>query len=105
MGDVRLKSPRVLVIRDGHEPIELQTDNRDLVLWDMTRARHKWPKLDEAPFVWLTFISWAAARRTGAIEPDRTYERWRDETLGVEALDDDEVGDDGRPTQAGHEPA
>lgn len=104
MGDVRLTSPRVKVIRDGHEPLEIQTDNRDLVLWDRTRIRHKWPKFDEAAFVWLTFISWAAARRTGAIDPAYTYERWESEVLEVSAVEqeDDELGN---PTQAGHEPA
>lgn len=106
MGDVRLTSPRVRVIRDGHEPLEIQSDNRDLVLWDMTRSRHRWPKLDEAPFLWLTFVSWAAARRTGAIEPAHTYERWSDEVLSVEALDvDTTTGDEGRPFDEAPEPA
>jgi hypothetical protein len=76
--------------------LELQSTNADLVLWDRTRAKHKWPKFDEAPFLWLTFLSWAAARRTGAIEPGFTYEKWESETLDVEALtdeDDDELGD------------
>jgi hypothetical protein len=90
MGDVRLRSPRVRVVREGHDELEVQADNRDLVLWDLTRAKHKWPKFDEAPFVWLTFISWAAARRQGAIPADVTYERWRDEVLEVTTADDEE---------------
>jgi hypothetical protein len=109
MGDVRLVAPRVRVVRDGQDDLEVQADNRDLILWDRTRIRHKWPKFDEAPFLWLTFLSWSAARRSGAIPAELTYERWEAEVLDVTSVDDDDttVGDDdlGRPTQAGHEPA
>lgn len=106
MGDVRLSSPRVTVTRDGHEPLEVQTANPDLVLWDRTRVKHRWPKFDEAPFLWLTFISWAAARRTGAIGNEVTYERWEADVLDVAHVDDtdDEVTELGRPTQPGPEP-
>ena len=106
MGDVKLTSPRVRIMRDGQEDLEIQTDNRDLVLWDRTRAKHRWPKFDEAPFVWLTFLSWAAARRTGAIEAGYTFERWEADVIQVENIDPDEDDDDlGRPTHAGVEPA
>jgi hypothetical protein len=95
MGEMRLSSPRIIVRRDGYDDLEIQTTNADLVLWDRTRAKHKWPKFDEAPFLWLTFLSWAAARRTGAIPSDLAYEKWEAETLDVEALadEDDETGD------------
>lgn len=94
MGEVKLSSPRVLVRREGYDDLEIQTTNADLVLWDRTRAKHKWPKFDEAPFLWLTFLSWSGARRTGAIPSDMTYEKWEGETLDVEALTDadDEMG-------------
>jgi len=97
MGDIRLTSPRVRVRRLGIEPVEFQTTNADLVLWDRTRAKHKWPTFQDAPFLWLTFLSWAAARRTGAIPPEFTYEKWEAETLDVEALTDD--ADSVDPTQ------
>jgi hypothetical protein len=104
MGDIKLTAPRVKVIRgDGSDPaVEFQTTNADLVLWDRTRAKHKWPTFQDAPFLWLTFLSWAAARRTGAIDPGYTYERWEAETLDVEALTDDDS--DALPTLPGHEP-
>lgn len=104
MGDVRLSSPRVRVKRDGHEDLELQTDNRDLLAWDRTRIRHKWPKFDEAAFLWLTFLSWSAARRTGAIEPGMTFERWESEVIDVATVDDADDGDLGIPTPPGQEP-
>jgi hypothetical protein len=99
MGEPRLSSPRLTVIRDGQEPLTLQTNNMDLVRWDRTRVKHKWPRLDEAPFLWFTFISWSAARRTGAIPDTVTYEVWESTVQDVNAEDDegDESSDVGRP--------
>jgi hypothetical protein len=95
MGDVQLTSPRVSVIREGHEPLEIQTDNRDMILYEKTRVKHRWPKFDESPIMWLTFLSWAAARRTGAIPPDYRWEKWEAETLQVGTVDKDEGDDEG----------
>jgi hypothetical protein len=99
MGDVKLSTPRVVVIREGQEPLELQTTNSDMVLWDMTRPKQRpaWPTFQEAPFLWLTFLAWAAARRTGAIEPGYTFERWRDEVLDVSNVVDDDETEAGAP--------
>lgn len=98
MGDIKLTCPRVAVVRDGFDPVEFQTTNADMVLWDRTRAKHKWPTFQEAPFLWVTFLSWAAARRTGAIAPDYTYERWESETLDVTPMtDESESADPTRP--------
>src|SRR5262245_54849357 len=104
MGEQKLTSPRVRVLRDGHDPLEIQTTNADLVLWDRTRIKHKWPTFQDAPFLWLTFLSWAAARRTGAIEPGHTYEKWEAETLDVTALTDDDGDETGDPTRPGPDP-
>lgn len=103
MGDVKLTSPNVRVVRAGQDPIEVQTANPDLVLWDMTRVKHKWPKFDEAPFLWLTFVAWAGARRTGAIGSEVTWEVWRDSVMDVDQVsdEDDELGS---PTLPGLEP-
>jgi hypothetical protein len=95
MGDAKLTSPRVSVMRDGHESLEVQTDNRDMILWEKTRVKHKWPKFDESPIMWLTFLSWAAARRSGAIEPGYRWETWEAETLQVSTVDDDDDDDEG----------
>lgn len=91
MGDPKVTSPRITVIRDGQEPLTVQTTNYDMVNWDRTRVKHRWPKMDEAPFVWLTFVSWSAARRTGAIPDTLTYETWENTVLDIspETEDDD----------------
>lgn len=107
MGDVKLSSPRVKVIREGHDTLEIQTANPDLVLWDRTRVKHKWPKFDDAPFLWLTFISWAAARRTGAIPLELRYEDWEATVLQVvdtDPTDTTESDDVGSPTRPGADP-
>jgi len=106
MGDVRLQLPRVLVIRDGLDDLELQTTNRDLLLWDTTRAKHKWPDFRQAPSLWLTFIAWSAARRTGAIEPAYKWDQWQDAVLEVRniAADDDDDEGVGAPFPEGPEP-
>jgi hypothetical protein len=101
---VKLSTPRMRVQRPDQDPVELQATNADLVLWDRTRGKHRWPKFDEAPFLWVTFLSWAAARRTGVIGAEVTYETWEASVLEVEALDDDPEGEEGRPTQPGPDP-
>lgn len=102
---VRLTAPLVRVVVAGdEEPLELQTTNMDLVLWDRTRAKRKWPKFDEAPFLWLTFLSWAAARRTGHIGSETTYEQWEGSVLDATAVDPDEEEEAGRPTHGAAAP-
>jgi len=85
----RLSAPLIRVLLEGREDVvEVQTRNPDLVLWDRTRAKHHWPKFDEAPFLWLTFLSWAACRRLG--ETDLTYEKFEAATLSVDPVEDED---------------
>jgi hypothetical protein len=93
LADFKITSPRLRILRgslDAPEVIEVQTLNPDLIAFDMTRARHKWPELKDAPFKWLTFIGWHAARREGAIPADLSYEAWEASTLEVTNLTDDD---------------
>lgn len=94
----KLASPRVEVLLEGRDDkVTVQTRNPDLVLWDRTRAKHGWPKLDEAPFLWLTFLSWSAMRRSGDIPSDMSYEKFEASTLDVQALDDGDGAEAGAP--------
>jgi len=102
----KLVAPRVSVVfTNGREPMEVQTDNRDLVGYERTRLRRKppWPPFNEAPFQWLTFLSWSAARRAG--DETGTYEAWEESVVSVRDLssetEDDELGS---PTQPGPVP-
>lgn len=98
MADYTITSPRLQVLRgslDAPEVLEVQTLNPDLIAWDMTRAKHRWPEVKDAPFKWLTFIAWHACRREGSIPRDLTYEEWEASTLNVANLnaeDDDANG-------------
>jgi hypothetical protein len=90
MADFTLAAPRLRVLRgslDAPEILEVQTLNPDLIAWDMTRMKHKWPKMEDAPWKWLTFLSWHAARREGRIPSDLSYEVWEASTLEVSNID------------------
>jgi len=80
----------VSVELEGREPYEVETRLIDHNLWDVTRAKHKWPQMNEAPVTWLGFLGWAASRRTGKIEPTLTWETFLAACLNVETVDDDE---------------
>lgn len=98
--DVTLTSPKIKVIfPNGREPLVVQTILSDLVQWDITAHKHKWPKYDEAPWLWLSFLSWSAARRLGE-DNGQTYEQWRASVLECVPVDTETVD----PTQAGAEP-
>ena len=97
MGDRRLSSPLVVVIREGHEDLQLQTTNSDMIQWDLTRPKQRppWPKFDEAPILWMTFLAFCAARRTGAIEETYKWDTWRNEVLEVQPINDDDAEEAG----------
>lgn len=112
MADYKITSPHLRVLRgslDAPEVLEVQTLNPDLIAWDMTRAKHRWPEVKDAPFKWLTFIAWAACRREGRIPADLTYPEWEASTLNVANMDaddddDTEAGTAVDPTQPGPVP-
>jgi hypothetical protein len=91
---------RLRVELDGRDAYIVGTRLVDHNMWDTTRAKHGWPKPDEAPFTWQGFLAWAASRRTGLIDPELTWERFLTECLGVESLDDD-TGKVADPTPPG----
>jgi hypothetical protein len=80
----------------------VQAYNPDLLLFEDTAAKHRWKGPGEAPFRWLTFLAWAASRRTGKIGKDVTWESFSTSTLQIESVDDDAAT--ARPTRPGPEP-
>ena len=94
MGERKLTSPKVRVVRKEGPDLELQTTNADMVRWDLTRPKQRppWPSFQDAPILWLTFLAWAAARRTGAIDQGLTFETWyEDDCLDVSTVEDPEA--------------
>jgi hypothetical protein len=79
------------VALENREPYEVTTRLVDHNVWDLTRARHKWPTPADAPMTWLGFLAWAASRRTGAIEAGMTWEAFLSATDGVENVSEDET--------------
>ena len=71
-------------------------------MWDITRAKHKWPTAQDAPLTWMGFLAWSAARRTGAIEPTLSWEQFLSQCLSEERPDDEESDSVADPTQQAH---
>lgn len=86
--EVRLTSPRLRIVPADGEPYEVQAENPDLVAWDRARGRYKWPGFQDAPFLWITFVGWAASRRTG--RTDLSFEEFESSTRQVENLTDED---------------
>lgn len=73
--------------------IEVSPSNPDYCRWDLTAARHGWPNVEAAPFLWMTFVVWSAAVRERHYEG--TFEAFRDtDCRSVENLDTDDTTED-----------
>lgn len=66
----------------------VQTINPDYVRMDITFAREKYPSMEAAPFLGLTFLAWSAAKRLGKYEGK--WEEWM-ETDCHQVVDEDSV--------------
>jgi len=100
--EVLLTGQRVRVcLLDGSDYV-VKTIQADRVRYDLTRGKHKWPPGTEAPFLWFTFLAWAAARREG--HTALTFEAFSDVAVSCTALDNDPDEDDVVPTNPGQQP-
>lgn len=101
------------------------TDDRDLVVhvrnpslvaWDITRADKGWPKADDAPLLWLTFLCWDALCRQGDYPrgegKSSTFAKFRDDDCLLIDEPEDAPADptktaaaDGSPSLSASEPA
>lgn len=66
----QLASPQIVVLietpgTDDLTEYTIQTDNRDAIQWDVTRAKRGWPKATDGAILWLSFLAWHALHRTG----------------------------------------
>ena len=84
-----LMAPRLHIrLEDGSE-WWVDTGNPDLVAWDLTAMKHKWPGVKEAPFLWLTFVAWHASRRKKLLPEGMTFDQFKLLAEQVEGPDDD----------------
>lgn len=107
--EIRVSSPRLRVVMEDASTWEVQTYNPDLISWDRTRAKHGWPTMDKAPFLWMTFLAWAASRREGRVPRETTWEVFEKTCLevGTVTTDDDAGAEEsavGLPTPPGPGP-
>lgn len=62
----------------------------DLLRYDMTRERKKWPTPSSGPIFWLTYLAWSAMRREG--ETDLSFDEFtKREDLDIEPVSEDEL--------------
>jgi hypothetical protein len=106
-------APGMTVTLDTGESWHVSTGNRDLIAWDRTAPKHRWPAFKDAPFLWVTFLAWHASRRQGLLpDPKMTYEAFEAAADQIDPDDDepDDDTDDGAaagevdPTPPGHVP-
>lgn len=109
------KTPLVVVTLEHDDElveVEVQTDNRDMIAWDMHRNRVGWPSTQDAPVLWLTFIAWHALKRSASTVADLTFadmafDRFQAITVAVGRPEADPEAEPEAvdPTRAGVEPA
>jgi hypothetical protein len=79
---------------DEGRDYEVQIRNVELCAFDRERSRYGWPKADDAPFVWMTYVGWKALIRTGQI-PQCPLNEFEQRCMSVETLGETPVD----PTQ------
>ena len=84
----RMTAPKILVVLDNDREYTVQTDNRDMVRFDLMRGRKQWPTMQEAPMLWLTFLAWSALSREKEL-PGADVDKELDRILSVDVVDDD----------------
>lgn len=93
--EVTLPGHLVHIALESGEDFTVRVDNRDLIRWDKTAPRQKW-NAQETPFLFQSFIGWAAAKRAGVLELDfDTFLAVALEVKDVKPSADDEA----RPTR------
>lgn len=88
---------RVRLVFDGVEH-EIQTIQADMLRYELTALRQKWPTLaSDAPamVVMTSFLAWAAGKRLGLLPADLTWEAFSERVEDVDVLDVEPVD----PTQ------
>lgn len=68
----------------------VEGDNRDMVRFDLIRARKSWPGSSDAPILWATVVAYFALLRSGSIPQTETVEQFIDRAVNVTYLKDGE---------------
>lgn len=86
---------------------DLVIGNPSMVAWDRARSQMNWPKIDEAPFLWMTWISWHHMKAAGLIPAETKYDTFeQDLCVAVgDTVTEDAEADAVDPTATSHGPA
>lgn len=93
--DVRIAKPRLRVVLEypdstGDElaQLDIQTDNRDAVRFDLMRARMNWPGGQDSPVLWMTVQAWSAIKRS-KVEPwhSLAFDKFNELCVDLAAID------------------
>lgn len=96
MADVKLATPRLRVVLGDDSVHEVQTINADMLRYERTARQQHWPTDPrQLPITWMTFLAWAALKRSHNIDASITWEEFSEATQEVTNLDDD-----GQPSEA-----
>lgn len=69
-------NPRVHVVMVDGAEWEAQTLNPDLLRYERTAVKYKWPGPSVSPVTWLTFMAWSAGQREGHLPASVTWEQF-----------------------------
>lgn len=93
--DILITKPRLRLLleqpgQDNLVQLDIQTDNRDQVRFDVMRARQGWPGGDVAPMLWMTVQAWSAIKRAG-LEPwsGMAFEKFNELCVDLNPIDRD----------------
>ena len=65
----------------------VQPLNPDMLLYEDTAQTHRWRGgATDTPFRWMTFLAWAASRRTGVIDAAVTWDAFKQTTAEVASV-------------------
>src|SRR5690349_14662754 len=74
--------PKMLLdveLADGTTHEDLAITNRCLVEFDFERSKLQWPKAEDSPFLWLTFLAYRQLVHNGAVEPSVKFKTFRED--------------------------
>jgi len=85
----KLDTPYIRVTMADGRSFDVQTENPDMVMFDLERSKRKWPSFQDAPFLWLNYLAYSKLKRSGADIGGDTFDAWLMKTSNVENLNDD----------------
>lgn len=87
MESPKLDTPRLRVVMQDGQEFDVQTENPDMVFWDIERAKRKWPTFQDAPFLWINYLAYSKLKRDGLAS--EAFDAWITRTRIVQNLNED----------------